>query len=125
MKHLIFFDSHCPLCRGAVSQIMKRDKRRIFSFAPLDGKTIEKWLEGPRETNTLILLENFQKPSPREWVRARGVFRIYWLLGGKWSWIGWLYLVPGLDLIYRFVARHRHHFVKEAPAGLDTTRLLP
>ena len=123
--NLIFFDSHCPFCRAAVSKIMKRDSSHLFAFAPLDGKTIEKWLEGPREANTLILLENYQSSNPRTWTAAKGAFRILFLLGGKWAWIGWLYLVPGLDLFYRLFARHRHHFISASPPELDKTRLLP
>jgi len=125
VKHLIFFDSHCPFCRAAVSKIMKRDTSHLFAFAPLDGKTIEKWLDGPREANTLILLENTESPHPKTWTAAKGAFRILFLLGGKWKLIGWLYLIPGLDLFYHLFARHRHHFQGATAPDLDKSRLLP
>lgn len=54
---------------------------------------------------SLILEEN-----GRTWLRGRAVLRIFWLLGGAWRWIGWLYVMPIFpDLIYRLVARMRHH----------------
>lgn len=111
--HLIFYDADCPLCQRSVQAILKLDKAKIFLFAPLDGKTASQELKPELlKENTLILLEHYQKPMQRQWIRGRAVSRILWLIGGKWRFLGWLCYVPfGVDLAYRFVAHHRH-FVK-------------
>ena len=109
MRHVIFYDAACALCQRSVRAILKLDKAKIFLFAPLDGKTAAQELKPELlKENTLILLENYQKPTQRQWIRGRAVYRILWLIGGKWTLLGWLCYVPfGVDLAYRFVARHR------------------
>lgn len=124
--NIIFFDQYCSLCRNAVKNIVKKDVHKRFFFAPLDGLTAKKKLIGNlaklTQENTLILLEN-----NKAWIRARAVLRIFWLLGGKWKWIGWLYCIPGLDFFYRIVAKHRHIFFSKEKGTLvqDSDRFLP
>jgi predicted DCC family thiol-disulfide oxidoreductase YuxK len=38
-KQLILFDGVCNLCNGSVQFIIRNDKKSIFLFAPLQGKT--------------------------------------------------------------------------------------
>ncbi len=90
----IFYDASCSLCQRSIAWIKARDRKKIFAFEPLK-----------KEADSLILIEGEKK-----WVRGRAVMRILWLLGGKWKLIGWLYVVPFIDLFYRLVARHRQKF---------------
>ncbi len=107
MKHLIFFDSTCPLCQKAIHRIQELDTNQIFEFFPLNSfKAKELLPEKLLKGDTLVLLEDNQHIR----VRSKASFRILKLLGGKYSWMGFLYYVPGLDLIYRLVARNRHFF---------------
>ena len=39
MKKIIFFDGVCNLCNGFVDFVIRKDKKRIFYFSPLQGKT--------------------------------------------------------------------------------------
>ena len=119
-KHLIFFDAKCSLCEASVENLLRIDRKKIFAFAPLQGKTADQELTGSKEylkkENTLILLEHYQRPTQKLWIRGRAVFRIFWLLGGKWRTLGWLCWTPiGIDLLYRLVARHRRVFKKNRP----------
>jgi predicted DCC family thiol-disulfide oxidoreductase YuxK len=114
--HLVFFDSECPLCQRAVRHVLQIDGLEKIVFAPLKGATAASILSGPNSVyqrmNTLILLENYQSTQRRFWVRSRAIFRIYWLIGGKWRLFGALSFLPGWlgDLFYRNLARHRHQF---------------
>ena len=109
-SHLIFFDERCAMCRQSVERIRKLDKEKIFAFEPLDSDRAKELLpEELLKEDTLILLEN----KKRVWKRAKAIFRIFWLFGGKWKGLGVLCYVPGLDFFYRFVAKHRHFFGKE------------
>ena len=116
MKHLILFDSTCPLCRNSVSYLQRIDHEVILGFLPLSGEGARELLqEGHPELlneNTMVLIENKKTEKPRLWIRGRAVMRIFWLLGGKWRLIVWLCFVPfGVDAVYSFVARHRHRFL--------------
>ncbi len=105
MTHLIFFDSSCKLCQNAVKRIQEKDTQKIFTFFPLNSAKAKECLpEKLLKGDTIVLLEN----EETIWVRAKAMFRILKLLGGKGSGWGWLCHVPGLDLFYRLVARHRH-----------------
>ena len=120
MKHLVFFDSDCALCLHSVARLLKLDRKNLFAFAPLNGKTADKELTGSlsylKNENTLILIENYQKPTEKRWVRGKGVFRIFWLLGDQWRLIGWLAFTPfGQDALYRLVAKHRRRFFRKEP----------
>ena len=106
MRHsIIFFDQHCPLCRRTITYLAQQDQKKHFRFAPLDGTTAEKILTiHLRSLNTVILIEH---PSGKIWLRGRAVFRVLWLLGGKWKFLGWLYNMPFVDLFYKVIAKHR------------------
>ncbi len=104
MKPIVFFDKQCTLCRQTINFLSRQDHKKRLLFAPLDGKTASQTLTSDlRHLNTVILLE----PTGKISIRSRAIFRIFWLLGGKWSLLGWLYPFPFLDPLYRFVAKHR------------------
>lgn len=115
-EHLVFFDAECPLCSRAVHHLVAIDEGKILLFAPLGGKTAETILSGPQKkyrfANSLVLAENYQSTERDFWIRSKAVFRIYWLLGGRWTLLGFLSFFPCwiADCFYRGVARHRHQF---------------
>jgi predicted DCC family thiol-disulfide oxidoreductase YuxK len=130
MKHLILFDGECPLCQNMVRRIYALDKNKAFFFAPLQGKTSKQFFKESHqqmlEKNTLILIENYLKPSHRLWIYGRAVCRIFWLIGGKWKMISWLCFLPvGVNVFYRFIARHRHLLSENASSPLPEDRILP
>lgn len=111
MKQLIFFDSECNLCRKSVATLIKIDTEKKLVFAPFKGKAAEDKLSGKlsylKHENSLVLIE---RPSGHIWLRGRAVFRIFWLLGGKWKLLGWFFMMPCVDFFYRQVAHHRRRF---------------
>ena len=38
-KRIIFFDGHCNLCNRSVDLLIKLDRKELFLYAPLSGKT--------------------------------------------------------------------------------------
>ena len=82
-------------------------------FAPLEGITARKMLHDHLGRSTFVLLEI---PPHRKWIRGKAVFRILWLLGGKWKWIGWMHVIPFLNLFYRLVAAYRGLFFRVVPS---------
>ncbi len=62
---------------------------------------------GSKEPENRTNLNLKTSPSGKIWLRGRAVFRVLWLLGGKWKLLGWLYIMPFVDLFYKFIAKHR------------------
>ena len=93
--HLVFYDDTCSLCLRAVAIAKKADHKKICQFKPLPTG----------DADSIILSEDGKK----KWLYGKAVFRILWLFGGKWTLIGWLYILPSwlVDSIYRFIAKHR------------------
>lgn len=114
-KHLIFYDGGCAFCNKIVHFVLLIDKKHQFLFAPLDGEIGSKKL--PKrffKENTMALIENYGTGKELLWIRGQGAFRILWLVGGKWSFLGGLYLFPFLvNPLYRFIAKHRHRIGKK------------
>ncbi|HEY2811453.1 MAG TPA: DUF393 domain-containing protein [Rhabdochlamydiaceae bacterium] len=112
-KHLILFDSSCPLCWNAIRKVKDWDKKHLFLYEPLSSDMARGVIEEHKElhnVDSLMLIENFRKgEKQRIWLRGRAVLRIFWLLGGFKKCIGWMAFLPfGVDGIYRLIARHRH-----------------
>ena len=42
---IVFYDGDCGLCNRFVLFLLKRDHRKVFRFAPLNGKMARQWLE--------------------------------------------------------------------------------
>lgn len=119
--HLILFDDTCPFCRRCVAYLISLDLKDKFIFSPLNGRTAKQGLKGKlaylRKANTIMLIENVQRPPSMVWLRGRAVLRCYWLLGGNWKWVGWMCYIPWLpDLVYKFVAKIRLAFkIEDVP----------
>jgi len=127
---ILFFDGLCGLCNSSVDFVMKRDRRDVFRYAPLQGETAAASLSaGDRENlDSVILL------TPEGTFRhTSAVVRILWKLPGIWPVLGtllWLIPRPIRDVGYRAVARNRYRwFGKKETCRLPTPeeigRLLP
>lgn len=103
-QHEIYFDHSCRLCENSVRWIQERDSAHIFIFYPLASQKAKHELpESLLRGDTLVLKES----DGRIWVRSKAIFRILKHLGGKWAWLGFFAYVPGLNLFYRIIAKHR------------------
>lgn len=113
-KHLVFYDGRCGFCDKVVQFLLRRDRKKVFVFAPLQGTTAAKILQdlppSLKTIDSLILVENYQTPEQKFYLLGKGAFRICWLLGGMWRLLGWVSFLPSFlyDWGYRIVARNRH-----------------
>lgn len=118
---IVFYDGTCPLCNRAVRWILSVDKKRLFYFAPLEGKTAAK--KQIHEKESLVLYIN----SKKIFKEGRAVFKILWLLGGKYALLGWLSFLPSLpfDLFYRLIAKYRFRLFSKKITIEKDDRFLP
>ena len=131
-EHLIFFDGECPLCHRAVRHIIDIDSDHHFLFAPLNGETAEDILTGPqtalKDSNSLILVENYQSTGRKFWICSRAILRVYWLVGNGWGLFGVFSFMPAFigDFFYRWLSAHRHQFKLKMPQNPGSqNRFLP
>lgn len=134
-KHIIFFDGECGLCHQSVRHILSIDQKKIFCFSPLNGSSakdmLSKKLPSFQTINSLVLVEHFNTSYQKFWIYSKAVFRIYWLLGGKWKILGVFCFFPSFlgDYIYRLIAKHRHrlHLKKSSEIfeKIEKNRFLP
>lgn len=112
-KHpIIFYDGTCGLCHHAVQFVLKYDKKKLFLFAPLQGKTaktyLNDWQKANPQADTVILLE-WGQSSPSITSFGKGALRICWLMGGVWAIPGLFSFLPPFlyNWIYRAIAKRR------------------
>ncbi|NVK28938.1 MAG: DUF393 domain-containing protein [Flavobacteriia bacterium] len=105
---LLLYDGHCALCNGAVSWILKWDRRQRFTFAPLQGPTAAEIIsEHPElsKIDSLILVE-----GNRIRTHSSAALRVAMIVGGLWKALGILYILPKFirDWGYNGIARIRY-----------------
>ena len=110
-KPIVLFDGVCNLCNRSVQFILKRDKKKLFQFASLQGKTGQELLRKfdlpTNDFNSFILLEGNKIYS-----RSGGVLRMLRRLGGGWSLFYAFIIIPPFirNAGYNWIARNRYRW---------------
>lgn len=107
-RPILFFDGVCGLCNRFVDFVLKYDRHGRVAFAPLQGSTAAASLPDDlvRGLDTVVFLD-----GDRCQTRSSAIVRIFWRLGGAWSFLGtllWLIPKPIRDVGYKIVARSRY-----------------
>jgi predicted DCC family thiol-disulfide oxidoreductase YuxK len=111
---IVLFDGVCNFCNASINFIIRRDRRKIFRFAPLQSETGAKLLRQfglPLDSvETMILSEDGGC-----YTRSTAALRIVRRLGGPWSVLYVLMVIPtaARDMVYDFVARNRYRWFGE------------
>ncbi len=107
-KHpIIFFDGYCGLCNGFIDFVMERDKKKVFRYATLQGKTAARLLqkEDIENLDSVILFID-----EKTYKKSKAVFRVFTELGGGWKTLSVFDFLPlGLkNFGYDLVAKYRY-----------------
>lgn len=108
---VVLFDGVCNLCNTTVRFLLRRDRRRVFRFAPLQSTAGRELLErhglDPEAFDSVVLLE-----GGRPFLKSDAALRMVAHLPGLWPWLGGLRVVPRplRDRLYDLVARHRYRW---------------
>ena len=106
-KNIIFFDGVCELCDWFVNFIFKRDTKKQFLYAPLQGKTAQTYVnkEDTQGLKSIIFFTEGKllKESP-------ALKSIMKKLYPRWTFF--FVLLPDFifNLFYRFIAKRRYTF---------------
>lgn len=133
MSHLILYDAPCPFCNKAIQFVLKHDHRRKFLFAPLKGKTAGSLCNTIHceDTESVILIENYQTQKQRVFYKNKAVYRVLWELGGLWKILGLKHFLPSwmTDWSYNLIAKRRNRICKacslKRPELKKNARFLP
>ncbi len=133
---VILYDGVCGLCNRMVQFVLKRDKRDLFRFAPLQSEFARQVFEKHGRADTMMesvcLVEERGNPGERVLHRSTAIIAILRELGPFWRVLSILLsIVPGAlrDWAYDFIARYRYglfgrHDSCPLPSPEQTNRFL-
>lgn len=109
-KKLILFDGICNLCNASVLYVIKRDKKNVFRFAPLQsevGKKIIKHFNlDPSKTDSILLYSEANGLL----IKSSAVLQIAKHLGFSSNLLVIFYIAPSFirDWVYDNIAKKRY-----------------
>ncbi len=109
LSNVILYDGVCNLCWFWVQFILKRDKRRIFQFVPLQSETAKNIMREHKlniaELTTIVLVDDHGV-----FIKSSAILRAFKKLPMPWPLLYVFSLVPGFvrDAVYSFIGRNRY-----------------
>jgi predicted DCC family thiol-disulfide oxidoreductase YuxK len=106
---VILFDGVCNLCNRGVQFIIKKDKKKHFRFASLQGKAGQEFLKKfdlPASVfNSFILID-----EDKIYTRSSAGLRVAKKLGGALKLLYGFMIVPRFirDAVYNLIAKNRY-----------------
>lgn len=125
INNIVIFDGVCNLCTVSVQFIIKRDKKEVFKFLPLQSKSANKILQkydsDVNNINTVILLKD-----KNIFFKSDAALEIAKSFDYPWKAFYFLSFIPKFvrDWVYDFIAKHRYHwFGKKERCMIPTDEL--
>lgn len=118
---IVVFDAQCLLCSRSVQFLLRHDRKGVFRFASIQGKTGAALLE--KAGRQLDGLQTMLLCDDRHvWDESAALLRVMHGLGWPWRlfWVAWLVPAPLRDALYRSLARNRYRCF-----GRSETCLIP
>jgi predicted DCC family thiol-disulfide oxidoreductase YuxK len=108
MAGIILFDGLCNFCSGSVQFVLKRDAKKVFQFAALQGDSGKKLLDQYQlsdDVDSFILIEN-----EKLFIKSSAALRVCKQLKGLWKvlYIFWWVPVPLRDFFYDIITKNRY-----------------
>jgi predicted DCC family thiol-disulfide oxidoreductase YuxK len=106
---VILFDGVCNFCNGTINFIIKRDKKRVFRYAPLQSEAGQQLLRQHHlPTNgfdSFVLIDN-----GKAYKKTTAALHLYPKLGGIWKLVKALWILPPFirDAGYNIIAANRY-----------------
>jgi len=123
---LVIFDGVCNLCNGTVQFIIKRDRKKKFSFTTCQshfGQDILMKSGFPAiDQSTVVYLKNGVP-----FVKSKAVLKILRDLGCGWNLFYILILIPPFirDYVYNIIAKNRYKILgKQESCMVPTSEIM-
>jgi len=106
---LVIFDGICNLCNGTVQFIIKRDRKKKFSFTTYQsiiGQDILRQNGFPTTDQSTIVYVKKRVI----YVKSKAILEILWDLGRCWNLLYVLNIIPPFirDFVYDIIAKSRY-----------------
>lgn len=122
-KRLILFDGVCNLCNSSVLYVIKRDKKNLFMFAPLQSQVgkqiIEKYNIDTSKVDSIILY------TPEKGIvsKSTAALKIASKLSFPTNTLSVFLIVPAFirNWVYDFIAKNRYKWYGKKEACMVPT----
>jgi predicted DCC family thiol-disulfide oxidoreductase YuxK len=113
MSWVLFFDGDCAFCSKSVRQVLRFDKQKLVSFAPLQGKLAAQMgfaSHASADDGTMVV---FRESDGKVFIRSDALIELARALGGGWRVFTLARFIPKplRDWVYRWIADHRYLFL--------------
>ena len=122
---IILFDGVCNLCNGAVTYIIKRDKKNVFKFAALQSEIgkelVSKFKIDTSKVDSIILID-----GEKHYEKSSAALHIAKHLSGAYPLLFGFIIMPGFirDSFYDYIAKNRYKwFGKKESCMIPTLEL--
>lgn len=122
-KKLILFDGVCNLCNSSVLYVIKRDKKNLFMFAPLQSNVgkqiIEEFNIDTNKVDSIILYN----PEKGIYHKSTAALKVASKLGFPLNLLSVFLVVPNFirNWVYDFIARNRYKWYGKKDACMIPT----
>lgn len=122
---ILLFDGQCNLCNAAVQFIIKRDKKAIIHFAPLQSRAaqgiMDKFSIDPAAYDSIIFIDN-----DKVYMKAAAALQVCRYLNNLWPAFRIFKILPRFvsNNLYDLIAKNRYRwFGKRNECMLPTPAL--
>ena len=122
-KKIILFDGVCNLCNSSVLFVIRRDKKDLYRFAPLQSELGSRFIASrgidPTKTDSIILFE----PGVAFYTKSSAALKIAQGFGGGWRLLALFEWIPSVisDFFYDIIARNRYRWFGKRDACMVPT----
>ena len=117
-KNIIFFDGVCELCDWFVNFIFKRDSKKQFLYAPLQGETAQTYLKAEDIQGLKSIIFFNQGVILKESPALKAIMK---KLYPRLAFVTILFPSVIFNLFYRFMAKRRYAFFGKKEGLYQTT----
>ena len=124
-QKIILFDGVCNLCNGAVTYIIKRDKKNVFKFAALQSEIgqqlISKFNIDTSKVDSIIFID-----GEKHYTKSSAALHIAKQLSGAYPLLFGFMVVPKFirNSVYDYIAKNRYKwFGKKESCMIPTAEL--
>lgn len=104
---IVYFDGYCNVCNRFIDFLIRRDRRRVLRFAPLQGRTAERQIPSELRESLATMILQFDGELSTE---SRAAILSVAALGGVYGLVRVFLVVPSFirDAVYRAIAKRRY-----------------
>jgi predicted DCC family thiol-disulfide oxidoreductase YuxK len=115
VSDILLYDGVCGLCDRTVQFLLRRDRKGVLSFAPLQGTTaaaVRSRHPDVAKVDSMVFVRDAGTDGEQVFLRSTAVVQAVTMLGGAWRLASWLRIVPAplRNTVYDAIAKRRYRW---------------